>query len=213
MTTRIETMLLATATPVQLHITEQHPWQQGLKHYGGDKRSVWRHWLLSSIHDNKDWNAIEFYRLELLGEITEQHPWQQGLKLDDVKGVIDAITYYWAASMTTRIETNWYHTAMRLFGWLLSSIHDNKDWNKPKNTPNLNLNNITEQHPWQQGLKHSFETSLFVLKSHYWAASMTTRIETGYRNPQSYNLSALLSSIHDNKDWNLLLPVIQSSSC
>ncbi len=137
-------------------LSEQHPREQGLKHQSSQLSPGARSTFQSNIQENKDWNSAS---------------------------VPSAITTspFRATSKRTRIETPRIDPLDQLIEAFQSNIQENKDWNRFFGSYTSEIDELSEQHPREQGLKHQF------------CNCGNIRIVPNFQ-----------SNIQENKDWNKL---------
>ncbi len=102
---RIETLQEPGRVASPDGLTNQYPWEEGLKRgfaYGAQRPSCS---LPTNIHEKKDWNFLFLLSFPLLPRLTNQYPWEEGLKHRIHLLVNQGLFSYQPISMRRRIET------------------------------------------------------------------------------------------------------------
>ena len=208
---------------------EHYPSKQGLKRVCGDSVRDAVGSSESTIHQNKDWNRFRSSQKSRPDrKLWEHYPSKQGLKQKkgvccrrpiytlralSIKTRIETWTCRWsswircslrALSIKTRIETSQNRVELRNGNFSESTIHQNKDWNLNAGHHSLPSLGLWEHYPSKQGLKLAVFIHHTPCRRSLRALSIKTRIETE-ELPWSHGyLGGSESTIHQNKDWNLL---------
>ncbi len=125
-------LLFGCGSDGRLKLTNQYPWEEGLKPGAYGHTTGTGRWL------------------------TNQYPWEEGLKqsLSCIFG--HRMSSYQPISMRRRIET------FQIMVWEISSlglptnIHEKKDWNHHEFIILKNRWHLTNQYPWEEGLKLAY---------------------------------------------------------
>ncbi len=78
---RIETRRFVCETINAFELTNQYPWEEGLKHSITGQHCQRKNVLPTNIHEKKDWNLVMGGRHSQRAPLTNQYPWEEGLKL------------------------------------------------------------------------------------------------------------------------------------
>ncbi len=136
-------------------LTNQYPWEEGLKPNQSLNTKKNHDNLPTNIHEKKDWNRIAQKLPKKKLPLTNQYPWEEGLKLGNGRAHVEWRPSYQPISMRRRIETEYDGFCVFPLLLLPTNIHEKKDWNTFAAMTKYSWRTLTNQYPWEEGLKHT----------------------------------------------------------